>query len=159
MTEQKARTTPKDFFVYVLSMITLYWSAGSVLTIIFQLVNRWIPDSLDAYAYQSYDAQLRLGIASLLITFPVYMASVWHLTRDVMLHPEKRTLWVRRWLVYFTLFAASLIIIGDTIALLNTFLGGEVRFRFILKSISILVVTGIIFGYYFITIRGTEKSI
>ncbi len=157
MIEQKAKTTPKDFFLYILSMITLYWSAVSVLTIIFQLINSWIPDTLDRYAYQSYGSQLRFGIASLIITFPVYFSSLWYLVADVALHPEKRTLWVRRWLIYFTLFAAALIIIGDSIALLNTFLGGEIKMRFMLKSVSIMVVAGLIFGYYAADIRKSEN--
>ncbi|MDP2630615.1 MAG: DUF5671 domain-containing protein [Candidatus Uhrbacteria bacterium] len=155
----KAKTTPRDFFLYVLSMITLYWSAGSLLTIAFQLINQWVPDALDSYGYQSTGQALRLGIASLLITFPVYYATVWYLIVDMAQHPEKRTLWVRRWLVYFTLFVAALIIIGDSISLLNTFLGGEIRMRFVLKSISILFLSGAIFGYYFYDIRKTEKII
>lgn len=155
----KAKTTPRDFFLYILSMITLYWSAGSLLTIAFQLINQWVPDTLDSYGYQSSGQALRLGIASLLITFPVYYATVWYLIVDIAQHPEKRTLWVRRWLVYFTLFVAALIIIGDSISLLNTFLGGEIRMRFILKSISILCVSCGIFGYYFYDIRKTEKTV
>ncbi len=155
----KAKTTPRDFFLYALSMITLYWSAGAFLVIAFQLINQWIPDSLDVYGYQSTGTQLRFGIASLLITFPVYYATVWYLLVDIAQHPEKRALWVRRWLVYFTLFVAALIIIGDSISLLNTFLGGEIRLRFILKSISILFVSCVIFGYYFYDIRKTEKSL
>lgn len=158
MTEQKPRTTPKDFFLTVLSMITLYWSAVSILAVIFQLINTWVPDLLDQYAYQSYGSQLRFGVASLIIIFPVYFGTLIYLLRDVALHPEKRTLWVRRWLVYFTLFAAALIIIGDSVALLNTFLGGEIKLRFILKSISIMLVTGLIFWYYFTDIRRSESS-
>jgi hypothetical protein len=84
---------------------------------------------------------------------------MWYLIVDMALHPGKQGLWVRRWLVYFTLFAAALVIIGDSIALLNAFLGGEIRLRFILKGISLLVVSCLIFGYYFIDIRKSEKRV
>jgi|GEM_PF-4159627 len=43
----KRRTTPRDFFLYVLSMVSLYWSSVNFLTIVFQLTNIWVPDALD----------------------------------------------------------------------------------------------------------------
>ena len=68
-------------------------------------------------------------------------------------HPFKRSVWIRKWLIYFTLFAAALIIMGDVVALVNNLLSGELKTRFFLKVVSILFVTGSIFSYYFIDIR------
>ena len=50
--------------------------------------------------------------------------------------------------MYFTLFAAGIAVIVDLIALINAFLGGELTTRFALKTISVLVVAGGVFGYY-----------
>ncbi len=153
----KKRTSARDFFLYILSMVTLYWSTASFLTIVFQLINTWVPDLLDS-SYHSVKPALRFGISSLIVTFPVYCAATRYLYKDMCNHPEKRSLWVRRWLVYFTLFVASLIIIGDTVSLLNSFLGGELRLRFILKSISLLLVLLALFGYYLHDIRSDDSN-
>jgi hypothetical protein len=63
-------------------------------------------------------------------------------------HPEKSELSIRRWLLYLTLFLAALLIIGDLIAMVYNFMGGDLTARFVLKVSAILVVAGAIFGYY-----------
>ncbi|MEK7085265.1 MAG: DUF5671 domain-containing protein, partial [Patescibacteria group bacterium] len=60
---------------------------------------------------------------------------------------------IRKWLVYFTLFAASLFIIGDLIALIYNFLQGELTVRFFLKILTVFFVAGSVFWYYFMDIR------
>tara|TARA_B100000315_G_scaffold259311_1_gene314859 strand:+ start:138 stop:827 length:690 start_codon:yes stop_codon:yes gene_type:complete len=69
-------------------------------------------------------------------------------------NPEKRGLGVRKWLLYITLFIAGATLVGDLIAIINTFLGGELTTRFLLKAFSIFVIIGSVFGYYFYDLRG-----
>jgi hypothetical protein len=61
-----------------------------------------------------------------------------------------RDLPVRRWLSYLTLFVAGIAIIGDLIALVNTFLNGEITARFISKVVLVLIVA---FGVFWYTMR------
>ena len=67
--------------------------------------------------------------------------------------PEKRNLRIRKWLIYFTLFAAALIIIGDLVALIFSLLGGELTVRFLLKVVTIFFVAGSVFYYYLWDLR------
>ncbi len=60
---------------------------------------------------------------------------------------------LRKWLIYFTLFVAALIIVGDLVRIVFIFLGGEITSRFILKAFSILFVAGVVFGYYLNDVR------
>ena len=146
--EQK--TSPKDVFLHLLAIVTLYVSAASFLTLIYQYANILFPDitSPGGDYYGSYGA-IRWAIASLIVIFPVFVITSWQLNKGYTASPSKRNLRIRKWLIYFTLFAAALIIIGDLVALINRFLGGELTIRFIIKVLAVLFVTGNTFFYYF----------
>jgi len=148
------KATPKDFFLYLAAIVTLYVSTASILRLLFEIINLLFPDLLTTFR-DPYSTSIRLSIASLVIIFPVYLLISWYLGRNLKAEPAKRELGIRKWLIYLTLFIAGAIIIGDLIALINTFLGGEITTRFILKVFSILVVTGAIFGYYGVDLKKT----
>ncbi|HVS79479.1 MAG TPA: DUF5671 domain-containing protein, partial [Candidatus Paceibacterota bacterium] len=132
---------------------TLYITAFSLLALLFQVINHAFPDALSAGGYfgaygNPYSAAVRWSIASVVVTFPIFWFVSWELNREYAIAPEKKSLGVRRWLVYFTLFIAGITIMIDLIVLLNTFLGGEITARFVLKVLAVLLVAGLIFGYY-----------
>ncbi len=154
---KKNRTSPRDFFLHLLAMITLYISAISFLTLMFQIINVIIPDPVEYAGYYDHSSSrygtMRFAIASLLVVFPTYLGVSWYLEKLYRLHREKRMLGIRKWLIYLTLFIASLIIIGDWIALIYSLLGGELKIRFLLKASAILFVSGSVFYYYLTDIR------
>ncbi|MFH1188498.1 MAG: DUF5671 domain-containing protein [bacterium] len=153
--ETHTKTTPRDFFLHLLTSAMLYAAAISWSVLMFQIINIAFPDILNSSGYQidSYYSVLRGALSWFFITFPVYMVAMRYLKREYVRYPEKLMLWIRRWLTYFTLFVASLIIIGDIIFLFNTFLDGELTIRFVLKVIAVLFIAGSIFGYYIWDIR------
>lgn len=145
------KTSPRDFFLHLLSSIALYVSAVSFTAVVWQCINIVIPDPLEQAQYFSRSHALdiiRNSVAFLVILFPVYLLTLWQLQRLYAKEPAKRGLWVRRWLTYFTLFAAALIIMFDLVSLVRTLLQGELTIRFFLKVLTILFVAGSVFGYY-----------
>lgn len=151
-----AKTSPKDVFLHLLAIITLYTSAISFLVLIFQYVNVLFPDPVSPggyYAVSNYYSRIRWSLSSLIVVFPVYVLTNWFLNKNYSANPAKRNLWIRKWLIYFTLFAAALIIIGDLVTLINNLLGGELTVRFLLKVLAVLFVAGSVFGYYLWDIR------
>lgn len=148
--EQK--TSPKDVFLHLLAIVTLYASAASFLVLIFQYVNVLFPDVISPEGYYNlsgaYQA-IRWSIASLIVIFPVFVLTSWFLNKGYEKNPSSRNLRIRKWLIYFTLFAAALILIGDLVTLLNHFLGGELTIRFVLKVLAVGFVAGSTFFYYF----------
>jgi uncharacterized membrane protein len=151
---EKKKTEPKDIFIHLLAIITLYVSAISFTTLIFQYVNIYFPDLLQGDYYRpAAFSKIRWAISSLIIVFPVYLLTSRFLNKSYNDNPSKRNLRIRKWLIYFTLFAAALIIIGDLVALINNLLGGELTVRFLLKVLTILFVAGSIFFYYFSDLR------
>ena len=147
------RSSPKDVFLHLLSIIALYISAGGLVALLFQYVNIFFPDPLNHYYYPSVAGSIRWSMASLIIVFPVYLLVSWLLQNDYREAPEKRELKIRKWLVHFTLFVAAIIIIGDLVTLVYNFLGGELTIRFILKVLAVLLVSGAIFSYYLWDLR------
>jgi hypothetical protein len=148
------RSSPKDVFLHLLAIITLYVSAGSFITLLFQYVNVLFPDRiLDFYSLSSVYGAIRWSIASLVIVFPVFIVASWLLERAYRHVPAKREYRLRKWLVYFTLFLAGLIMMGDLVALIYQFLSGDLTVRFFLKIVVVLAVAGCVFGYYLYDIK------
>lgn len=153
------KNLPRDVFMYLLGLVTLIISAVGFGTLLFQIININFPDILNDYYRNanSYFEPLRYAIASLVIVFPVFIWASWFIKRDISRNEEKRDLKIRKWLLYLIIFATSLVIIGDLITLLNTYLRGEITTRFVLKILSILFIAGSIFIYYLNELRDKES--
>lgn len=137
-------------------MATLYVSAISLITLLFQYVNVLFPDRLNyGYDYDPFSGPIRFAMASLIIFFPLYVLFTRLVHQDIRRDPEKGEGGLRKWLIYITLFVAGVTIAGDLVALVNTFLSGELTARFLLKVLIILVVVGGGFLYYWHELKGT----
>ena len=156
-TIKRPETSPKDFFLHLLSIVTLYASAISFSTLVFQCINYWFPDVLAGYysSSASFEA-MRWAIAMLVVFFPTHIATSTFLNKEYGVSPEKKELRIRKWLLYFTLFVTALIILGDLVALLLNFMRGELTIRFFLKVLTIFFVSGSIFGYYLWELKNKE---
>ncbi|MCX6765279.1 MAG: DUF5671 domain-containing protein [Candidatus Nealsonbacteria bacterium] len=154
------KNTPRDVFLHLLTTITLYWSAVSFITLLWQFINHFLPDQNNLYYIQSqyYLETMRFAIASLIIVFPVYILVSWYLNRNYLKNPEIREMKLRKWLIYFTLFVAALVIIGDLVSVILNFLRGDTTLRFILKAFSVIIVAGGIFGYYLDDVKRDKPS-
>ena len=154
MDPQKIKMTPKDFFMQLGLVVALYVSVISLLALVFQIINVAFPDALqNRYYYDPYSSAIRWAIASLIIVFPVFLGLSSWAVRTYGKIPEKKNLPLRRWLMYFTLFVAGIVIAVDLIVLINTFLGGEITARFILKVVAVFVVAGLVFGYFILDLK------
>jgi hypothetical protein len=153
---QEKKTSPKDVFIHLLAIVTLYICAVSFLVMVFQYVNILFPDALTEsgyYARTGMNAAIRWSIATLVIIFPVYLFTMKFLNKSYEMMPSKRDLRIRKWLIYFTLFVTALVIMGDLVTLINNLLNGELTIRFSLKVLAVLFVTGSIFFYYFTDLK------
>lgn len=153
------KTEPKDVFLHLLSMVGLYTSAISFITLVFQIINYYVPDALnDYYSSESILGTMRWAIAMLIVFFPTYIISMKLLAKSYHMDPAKRMLGVRKWLVYFTMLVAALIILGYFVALIYSFLEGDLTLQFFLKILSVFFVAGSIFSFYFVDMKKTEMT-
>lgn len=153
----KPKVGPRDFFLWLGAMATLYASVISILTLYFQYIDRLFPDPL-AYWVDPYSGAIRFAIATLIVVTPLYIYLTRKLNADIRANPEKRDLWVRRWIIYLTLFVGGLTIAIDAVMLINAFLGGELTARFVLKSGAVFVVVAGFFWYYLSDLKGKWET-
>ncbi|MEI7424728.1 MAG: DUF5671 domain-containing protein [Candidatus Staskawiczbacteria bacterium] len=154
MEQEIKRNIPRDVFLHLLAIVTLYWSAVTFVTLLWQYINYFFPDVLNNfYGYMGFAGPIRFAVSSLIIVFPVFISVSWYLNKIYRREAQVRESKIRKWLIYLTLFITSLVIIGDLVSIINTLLGGEITARFFLKALSIILVAGVIFGYYLDDVR------
>ena len=147
-----AKISPKNVFLNLLAIITLYISVGSFIALLYQHINYYFPESLP-YFSSSFASPLRWAMASLVIVFPIHIIISWLLQKEFAGAPEERNRRLRKWLLYLTLFLAAIAIAADLVTLVFSFLQGELSVRFVLKVLSVLFVAGGVFWYYLSEIR------
>ena len=153
------KTSPKDFFLHLGAMVALYVGAGSLINLILTIVDAVFPNVLFNYGnYYNY-SPISTSVAVLIIIFPVFVILSWLLNKDYRTTPEKRTLGIRKWLIYITLFVSGALVAGDLIYLIYTFLSGEIiRAGFIIKVVAVFIVAGSIFAYYISSLRDAFRG-
>jgi len=149
---EKPKLTPKDFFLYIGALITLYWSSGALIALLFSIIDVQFRDQLQYYV-DPYSGGIRFAIASLIIIFPLCLILFSAIKLSAQREPEKLGLALRKWLFSLTIFASGAALIGDLIAILNGFLGGELKSHFVFKALAVFVVAIIVFWYCFLEMR------
>ncbi|MFA6297059.1 MAG: DUF5671 domain-containing protein [Candidatus Paceibacterota bacterium] len=145
-TTTTVKTTPKDFFLTLGAIITLYVSIVSFLSLVFALINHYLPD-IFGYSGNILDT-IRWTVSSLIILFPLFLFLSSLVNKDIVAVPEKKNLWIKKWSTYLTLFLTGATVATDLIVLINTFLGGEITLRFVYKVVAVLVVALFVFSFY-----------
>jgi len=148
------KLTPRDFFLHIAVMATLYVSVFSFISLLFHLIDTTFPKEIGIFR-DPYSSGISFALAALIIIFPLYLFFTRALNRDLRTHTEKQDLGIRKWLIFITLFVAGAAIIIDLIVLLSTFFSGqELTIGFLLKVATILIVIGAVFWYYFKDLKG-----
>lgn len=146
----QTKTTAKDFFLYVGVLITLYSGIGFLLNLLFGIIDHSFPP-INSYFYQS---SISLQVAALIVLTPVFLLLSYLINKDAEADPTKKDLNIRRWFIFLTLFGTGALVVGDLITILYYFLDGrDLTSGFLLKAPSVLVVSGIVFGYYLSELR------
>jgi len=151
--QKPASSTPKDVFQHMLMIVTLYIGVVSLITLLIQYVDVLFPDPLNFY-YQGILDGIRMSSSTLVVVTPVFLLMSWLVQKEITDEPEKHELRIRKWLMYLTLFIASITIIIDLIQLVYNFYSGELTTKFALKVMAVLIVTGAVFIYYLWDLRG-----
>jgi hypothetical protein len=147
------KTTPKDFFLHLAATVALYASIISLVNLTFAIINYAFPDVLAGYFYANTVAW---PISMLVVLTPVLYIVEWLIKKDEAASPEKEGLWIRRWRIDLTIFLTVVVLIGDLVALINTYISGEITMRFVYKIVAILVIFGVVFTY-FLLLRLRDK--
>lgn len=157
----KPYLSAREAFMYLVLFTTLYISAYNFGRLIFQFINQAFPDPAAMHYYfndEYIQRAIRWAVASLIIAFPIFLYMSRLLNRAVKFDPSKRGSKVRKWLTYMTLFIAASMIVCDLIVLIYYFLAGGLGLRFLLKTLTVGIIAGSIFGYYLWDLRQEESE-
>jgi hypothetical protein len=154
METKKPHLNPQDFFLHLLLVVTLFSSITSLIAIAFGVINIHIADSLQTYYEPSIAKDnIKTALSFLIVSMPVYFFVNFLLNKNFIKNPEQRELTLRKWLLYFILFVASVTTIVDVVILVNHLLDGELTLRFVLKVLSVLILITPPSVYYLIELR------
>jgi len=157
----KPKVTPKDFVLWLGAMAALYGGVVSFITLVFDYINHAFPNPVTNY-YADQSSSISYETASLIVLTPVFLILMRVIRRSIAEDPSRNEIWVRRWALFLTLFLAGAAMVIDLIVLLNTFLQGEdLTTSFLLKVLTVLLVTGLGFMHFMADLWGywdREKS-
>ena len=156
---KKASGWARDAFLYLVTFAALYTTAVALGALLFGVVDHSLPDTLqDRNDYGSPNDGLRWSIASIVVTFPLYLALTRKHLLDYAKDAARRNSPVRNWLTYLTLYLMAMVEICSFISVIGNVLGGEIASRFILKAMVVIVIAGAIFLFYLWDIRGQDRD-
>lgn len=148
----------KYAFYYLLSLVSLIFIGISVGLIAFGIIDQTIIDPLIYNYYNNRDSSFRFAISALLIATPIYYYSLLLINRGFKLKELEKDSSIRKWLTYFIILVSVLIILGVFISVINNFLAGGLSWKFFFQSLSMLIISGLVFSYYFYDIRNAEMK-
>lgn len=154
----RAYVSAKEAFFYGLMFIALGWTTWHLITLSFNLIDRWLPVELGAEDYYYSLSEMRFSIASLIVFAPLFVMLSLRTARATRKDPGMRRSGVRKWFGYVTMFLAAISLLGDLIAAIYVFLSGDLTTRFLLKAIVVAVVAGAIFLFFRHETMGDENA-
>lgn len=154
----RAQLSARDAFRYLVVFASLYVAAYQLGQLLFQFVNLAVLDEL-SMAVEAIHRRIRWSTSALIVAYPVFLFMSFRIAVEVARDPARRNSAVRRWLTYLTLFIAVSFLLGDLIALLFSFLSGEVTLRFALKCLIVAALAGSMFGYYFHLMKTDDRAL
>lgn len=154
--ENAANNAAKYAFFYMLSLVALIFTALSAGMIIFQLINKSIEDVLLSGGGQFSPETLKFAISALVIATPIFYITSHQIQKSLVSGALDRESGIRKWLTYFILFIASVVMLGWLISTINSFLDGELTLKFFLKALTAIGIAAAVFTFYYYDIRRSE---
>jgi hypothetical protein len=150
----------RDAFLHLLAFTALYSSAGSLIYLFFTYIELWFPDpavAMTRYTIDSTLSDIRAGIATLFVAYPVFVTVWWYLMREIHAVPEKAKGNARRWLSFLSLFVGAVTVMTDIICTVYYLIEGDLPTRFLLKVLTLFVITGGILLYLALVLRSESE--
>lgn len=141
-----------EVILSLFSFILLGIIASALAVLYYQVINNYFPDPLvGGYGYSDASAgAINYAIAALIIAFPIYVTTMRLWFRRYREDEAKIESKLTKWLTYLVLLVAAITIVGDLVTAVFYFLQGEITARFFLKALTILVISGVVFGFYYL---------
>jgi hypothetical protein len=149
----------KVLFWYVRYFFTLGFAAGATATVWYQVINKHFPLAITPYGVmrRSFRYQATVwAIAALIVVGPILFAFAVVIRRSIRRGEIELNRGVRPWISYGFLLLAAAVTITDVVTVFRFLINGDYSTRFFLKSLVILVVSGWIIIYLWMSLRAPD---
>jgi cation transport ATPase len=137
-------------FYYLLSLISLGAMALGLGIIVFEVLDKVFVDVSSSYFSMQ---ALKTAFSTLIISTPIYYICSHLLSKSIRKNELSLESSLRKWLIYLILLVTSVIMLVWLVSILNSFLNGEMTIKFILKALTALIISAMIFSYYLYNIK------
>lgn len=148
------KSSVAEIIVNIFSFVVLGAIAISLGVLLFQVIGHYFKDPFSEINYYGSrkisTSAIHYSIAVLIVSFPMYYFSMRFWFKKFREDEGRVESRLTKWITYIVLLAVAVTIVGDLIAVLFGFLQGEMTTRFFLKALTILVISGGIFGFYYL---------
>jgi hypothetical protein len=148
----------KYAFYYLLSLVALIFVSISVGLIAFGIIGQTVADELALNGYSYFNDQFRFAISALLIATPIFFVISRLINRGLQTKELDQESGIRRWLTYFILLVSSITVLGIFINVINNFLNGDLTLSFVLKALTMLIISGSVFSFYLYDIKRADAT-
>src|SRR6185437_14736846 len=159
-------------FLYILFFISLYVLATAVAGLLNLWIDKAIPTVIDNansnsssfdllfFFSDNFDTPsiIRGYISAIIVSFPIFMALALTLKKQIATQPVVKNLRSRKLLIYITLIATFLILLGNIIATCYDFLAGTVTGNGLGHLGVTFLIVGSIFAYFIGEVKNDRKA-
>lgn len=147
-------------FQYIILFITLYISASCFAGILHFAADKHISDTLDNinFSKSEFASTILMGyIAGIVVSYPIFAFLFIRLKQQTIQKPGVRNFRTRKLLMYITLVGTFLLMMGNLIMIIYSFLMGTATTRAFAHFVITVLVAGSIFGYLLHEVREDRK--
>lgn len=157
---KRVSSSARDAFLQIVAMVALLSVAFASGSILFILIERWLPLPIDRAWNDAYwKSGLRWSVAQSMVSLPLLWFLQRTIGRDTARNPVSRLTPVYRFLAYLAVLVMALVMLGDLVYVVFNLLQGDATPRFLLKSVVVLAVAGIVFLWYAGDLRREESLV
>ncbi len=148
----------RDTVFYLFLFVALHLAAFGLIALSFDILNLVMREATDHSDVSYVEANVRYWLSWCIVFVPVYLFTAWKAEARRRLDPNCPMSTGRQWLTYLALFVASMTALGDMVALVQSFLSGDLNLRLFMKIAVVAVVSGAVIIYYYRDIKSAETG-
>ena len=149
----EAKHSAKITFFYLLSLFGLVFAALTSGMILFQVINKLIPDAVGTYSGRYSTSQLRFAISAVIVASPVYFWMTSLIQKSLKKGELDKESQLRKWMTYVIIFVSAVVIIVSLIGVINNYLSGDLTSKVGLKLLITILISGTVLSYYLYDIK------
>ncbi len=147
------KNSAKITFFYLLSLFGLVFAALTSGMILFQVINKLIPDVVGTYSGRYSTSQLRFAISAVIVASPVYFWMTSLIQKSLKKGELDKESQLRKWMTYIIILVSAIVIIVSLIGVVNNYLSGDLTSKVGLKLLITMLISGAVLSYYLYDIK------